>query len=228
MKIHELHGWKLSTEEAREIQKKLASRVIYEYSRIKPKLIAGVDVSVSRFSRHGRAAVALLTYPSMELVDVKAAEGEILFPYIPGLLSFREAPLVLQAFSKLKYPPDMVLVDGQGIAHPRRLGLASHLGLFLNLPTIGCAKSRLIGTHDEVPLKAKTYSYLIDNSEIIGAVVRTRQDVKPLYISIGHKVDLSSAISYVIRCCRGFRLPEPTRLAHLAANDRLSNFSVKI
>jgi len=228
MKVQALHPWKLSTDEARGIQIKLASSVIREYCGIKPRLIAGVDVSISRLSNYGRAAVTILAYPSMDLIDIKVAEGEIVFPYIPGLLSFREAPLVLQAFRKLKYIPDIVIVDGQGIAHPRRMGIASHLGLFLNIPTIGCAKSRLIGTHDEVPFDAKAFSYLYSDGEIIGAVLRTRPGIKPLYISIGHKIDLSSATSYVTQCCHGFRLPEPTRLAHLAANDRLSNLSLKI
>ncbi|MHB8084725.1 MAG: endonuclease V, partial [Dehalococcoidia bacterium] len=149
------------------------------------------------------------------------AEAEIELHYIPGLLSFREAPLIIKAFQKLNRRPDMIMVDGQGIAHPRRLGIASHLGLFLNIVSIGCAKSRLTGTHDPLPLERGAYKPLIDRDEVIGAVVRTKFAVNPLYISIGHKIDLNDSISYVLSCCKGYRLPEPTRLAHIAAGGNL-------
>ncbi|MGA2367833.1 MAG: deoxyribonuclease V [Dehalococcoidia bacterium] len=217
MKIPVLHGWDLTTAEARELQARLACRVIRRKTGIRPQTIGGIDVSVSRFSRLGRAAVVVLNYPSMKLVGVATAEAEIDFPYIPGLLSFREAPLVIKAFKKLNRKPDMIMVDGQGIAHPRRLGIASHLGLFLDIASIGCAKSRLTGTHDQLPPERGAYKPLIDGDEIIGAVLRTKLAINPLYISIGHKIDLDDSISYVLNCCRGFRLPEPTRLAHMAA-----------
>ena len=226
MEIHSLHDWDLTTEEARETQKNLARKVIYTNFMVKPRLIAGLDVSVSRFNRAGRAAVVLLGYPSLDLVEMETAEGEIRFPYVPGLLSFREVPLVLEACRKLTCKPDLILVDGQGIAHPRRFGIASHIGLLLNIPTIGCAKSRLIGMHDTVPDEVGKYSYLVDNDEIIGAAVRTRRGVNPIYISIGHKVDLPTAIHWSLKCCKGYRLPEPTRFAHLAANGGLVKPSV--
>jgi deoxyribonuclease V len=140
---------------------------------------------------------------------------------VPGLLSFREAPLILAAFEKLTATPDLVFVDGQGIAHPRRIGLASHLGLCLGLPTIGCAKSRLCGEHETPGFAAGSYAELRDNGEVIGAAVRTRAGVKPVYVSIGHMIDLPSAIRRVLDCCRGYRLPEPTRLAHMAAGGNL-------
>jgi len=191
------------------------------------KLIAGIDVSVSRYSRTGRAAVVVLNYPDLEVRDISVAEGAIDFPYIPGLLSFREAPLALQAWRGLETRPDLLMVDGQGLAHPRRLGIASHLGLLLNIPSIGCAKSRLIGTHDSLPEEAGSYSLLMENDEVIGAVVRTKHAVKPLYVSIGHRTDLDSAIRLVLNCCQGFRLPQPTRLAHIAAGGS-SDLNVRL
>jgi len=168
-----------------------------------------------------RGAVVVLSYPELELVETRVVEGKVDFPYVPGLLSFREAPLTLAAFERLDIAPDLVLFDGQGIAHPRRLGLASHLGLFLDIPTIGCAKSRLCGHYDTLGLEPGGYAELVDGEEIIGAALRTKAGTKPVYVSIGHKVNLKSAINWVMRCCRGYRLPEPTRLAHLAAGGRL-------
>ncbi len=157
----------------------------------------------------------------MELREVAIAESNIDFPYIPGLLSFREAPLYLKAWKKLKSHPDLLMVDGQGIAHPRRLGIASHLGLLLDTPAIGCAKSRLIGMHDSLPDEAGGYRLLMDKDEVIGAVVRTKHRVQPVYVSIGHRIDLDNAVSYVLECCRGYRLPQPARLAHMAAGGQL-------
>ncbi|HUT68422.1 MAG TPA: deoxyribonuclease V, partial [Dehalococcoidales bacterium] len=165
--------------------------------------------------------VVVLSYPEFELVETRIVTDRIEFPYVPGLLSFREAPLILAACEELTVTPDLLMVDGQGIAHPRRMGLASHLGLFLDIPTIGCAKSRLCGSHEEPGNEAGSYAELLDNGEVIGAAVRTRTGVKPVYVSIGHKVDLSTAIRRVLECCRGYRLPEPTRLAHQAAGGNL-------
>jgi deoxyribonuclease V len=152
---------------------------------------------------------------------MKVVERKVTLPYIPGLLSFREAPLIVAACEELSNVPDLILVDGQGIAHPRRLGLASHLGLFLDVPTVGCAKSRLCGKHKPVGEKVGSYTELVDNGDVIGAVLRTKVGVKPIYVSIGHKISLSSARKWVLNCCRGYRLPEPTRLAHLAAGGNL-------
>jgi len=211
------HPWNLNSSQARELQTRLSNEVIRHNCSRDFKLIAGIDVSVSRFSRSGRAAVVVLDYRSLELCEVSAVEGAIDFPYIPGLLSFREAPLALRAWKGLRSHPDLLMVDGQGIAHPRRLGIASHLGLLLNIPSIGCAKSRLIGTHSSLPEKAGSYRLLRENNEIIGAAVRTKQSTRPIYVSIGHRIDLDTAISLVLRCCRRYRLPQPTRMAHIAA-----------
>jgi len=157
------------------------------------------------------------------VVEVKVVDDKLNLPYIPGLLSFREAPLILAACQKLTVTPGLILVDGQGIAHPRRMGLASHIGLWLNLPTIGCAKSLLCGTHQVPGAEPGSYAEVIDNGEIIGAALRTKLGVKPIYVSIGHKIDLPTAIYWVMNCCRGYRLPEPTRLAHLAAGGNLAS-----
>jgi len=221
VRIKRLHEWDVTNAEARDIQEKLAQFVISSQFNKTPKLIAGVDISILRFSKTGRAAVVVLAYPSLELVEIQVAENDIRFPYVPGLLSFREAPLALEACRHLISRPDLVIVDAQGIAHPRRLGFASHLGLCLDIPTIGCAKSRLIGDHGDVPDEPGGYAQLYDGDEIIGAAVRTKTNVKPVFVSIGHRIDLTSAIQWVIQCCRGYRLPQPTRLAHLAANGRL-------
>jgi deoxyribonuclease V len=182
-----------------------------------PSLIAGVDISVSREQGVARGAVVVLNYPELRLVETRVVNGRVDFPYVPGLLSFREAPLTLAVCQELGVIPDLVLVDGQGIAHPRRFGLASHLGLFLDVPTIGCAKSRLCGHHQEPGDNPGSYTEVIDKDETIGAALRTKAGTKPLYVSIGHRVDLENAIYWVMKCCRGYRLPEPCRLAHLAS-----------
>jgi deoxyribonuclease V len=207
--------------EAVRLQKELAGEVFHNGDIPDPRLIAGTDISVNRFAKTGTAAVVVLNYPRLEPVEIKIVTDRLNFPYVPGLLSFREAPLILAACEELTATPDILMVDGQGIAHPRRLGLASHLGLFLDIPTVGCAKSRLCGRHDEPALEAGSHAELLDNGEVIGAVVRTRTGVKPIYVSIGHKVDLPAAIHWVLECCRGYRLPEPTRLAHQAAGGNL-------
>jgi deoxyribonuclease V len=207
--------------EAIRLQKELAGEVSHNSDIPEPRLIAGTDISVNRFAKTGTAAVVVLNYPRLEPVEIKIVTDRLNFPYVPGLLSFREAPLILAACEELTATPDILMVDGQGIAHPRRLGLASHLGLFLDIPTVGCAKSRLCGRHEEPGNAAGSHTELLDNGEVIGAVVRTRTGVKPIYVSIGHKVDLPAAIHWVLECCRGYRLPEPTRLAHQAAGGNL-------
>ena len=169
-----------------------------------------------------RGAVVVLRLPELTLVESTVAEERVEFPYVPGFLSFREAPLLLAAWERLSLTPDLVVVDAQGIAHPRRLGLASHLGLFLDVPTIGCAKSRLCGRHGDPGEDPGSSAPLMDNGEVIGAALRTKRGTKPVYVSIGHKVDLEAALHWVMACCHGYRLPEPTRLAHLAAAGRLA------
>jgi deoxyribonuclease V len=221
MQIVDRHSWQASTTKAIEIQKQLAGKVSRVGNITTPRFVAGVDISVDRWTKTGTGAVVVLSYPSLEIAEIKVVTDRINFPYVPGLLSFREMPLLLKAFEKIERVPDLVLVDGQGFAHPRRMGLASHLGLWLNIPTIGCAKSRLCGEHKTPGNNPGSYVELLDSGEVIGAVLRTRESVKPLYISIGHMIDLPSAIRFVIACCRGYRLPEPTRLAHLAAGGNL-------
>lgn len=216
MRIRNIHGWHLSVAEARELQEKLACQVSKKSDGVPFHLVAGVDISVKR-DNTAKAAVVVLTFPGLVPVEAKTAVGDIRFPYVPGLLTFREAPLLLSAFEKLQHTPDIVLVDGQGIAHPRRLGLASHLGLLLDIPTIGCAKSRLCGTHEMPADNAGSYTGLYDGEEVIGVVLRTKKGVRPVYVSIGHRCDLETAREIVLQSCRNFRIPQPTRLAHLVA-----------
>jgi deoxyribonuclease V len=221
VKIGSLHGWRVSPSEAFDLQLRLASQVSRTNEVVSPRYIAGVDISVDRERGMGRGAVVVLSYPGLEVAEVQTVEDRIDFPYVPGLLSFREAPITLAACEKLEITPDLILVDGQGVAHPRRLGLASHLGLFLDTPTIGCAKSRLCGRHFEPAREAGSHAELVDKEEVIGAVLRTKDEVNPIYVSIGHRVDLEGAIHWAMQCCQGYRLPEPTRLAHLAAGGNL-------
>jgi deoxyribonuclease V len=201
----------------------LAKNVVTENEVINPRLVAGIDISAPDTQGVARGAVVVLHYPELNIVEVKVTQGKITFPYVPGLLSFRESPLILAACEKLRNVPDLILIDGQGIAHPRRFGLASHVGLFLDLSTIGCAKSILCGQHQPVGEEIGSHAELLDKGELIGAVLRTKAGVKPIYVSVGHKIDLTSAWQWVINCCRGYRLPEPTRLAHLAAGGILTS-----
>jgi deoxyribonuclease V len=223
MKVNNLHGWQLSTSQAMEIQRRLAAEVSRENKVTAPHFIAGVDISAGKAQGMATGSVVVLSYPGLEVAEIQSVKGSLDFPYIPGLLSFRELPLTLAACERLSITPDLILVDGQGIAHPRRLGLASHLGLFLDVPTIGCAKSRLCGIHEEPPAEPGSYAEVMDKDETIGAALRTKHGVKPVYVSIGHMVDLETAIDWVMKCCRGYRLPEPTRLAHLAAGGNLEH-----
>ena len=217
MEIVRRHEWRVTTARAREIQAELAGQVSRQGRVENPHLVGGLDISVNRFARTGTAAAVVLSFPELKLLETSVVTGPIEFPYVPGLLSFREAPLTLASCEKLTQTPDFFLVDGQGVAHPRRMGIAAHLGLCLGVPTIGCAKSRLIGEYEEPGESAGNYADLIDKGEVIGAVLRTRTGVKPVYVSIGHNIDLASAVRLVLGCCRGHRLPEPARLAHQAA-----------
>ena len=217
-----LHEWNMGTKDAINTQKELRLRISRSNQPGKVRYIAGVDVMSPIFAKGtGKAAVIVLKYPELDVVEISKTNGEITFPYVPGLLSFRELPLIIKAFEKLTVRPDLVIVDGQGIAHPRRFGLASHLGLIIDIPTIGCAKSRLTGEYHEPGINKGDVEYLLDDNEIIGAILRTRTGVKPVFISIGHKIDLKNAVKWTLGCCQRYRLPEPTRIAHLAANDKL-------
>lgn len=213
--------WKIGLEQARELQRQLADRVSMVNTVSDVNVVAGVDMSIGRFKKTGRAAVVLLSFPELQPVEIQFAEMEITFPYVPGFLSFREAPVVLEALAKLSRKPDLVMVDGQGIAHPRRLGIASHIGLLLDLPTVGCAKSMLVGHHGDLAVARGSTSPLIDRNEVVGMAVRTKDRVTPIYVSVGHKIDLETGVKWVLACSKGYRLPEPTRLAHLAAGGNL-------
>lgn len=196
------------------MQKRLACKVEFTPLKRPPRLIAGMDCAFSRNGKRIIAAVVVLKSPEFELVETTNARQKVAFPYIPGLLSFREAPVCIAAAEKLKATPDIFIIDGQGVAHPRRLGLAAHLGLFFDRPTIGCAKSRLTGKFEEPGKKKGAYTLLKDGKEVIGAVVRTRTNVKPVFVSVGNKCTLKDAIKIVLKCTTKYRLPEPTRLAH--------------
>jgi deoxyribonuclease V len=229
MRVRALHEWEVSVAQAREMQFSLAKKVSTENTVVNPRLIAGIDISAPDAHGVARGAAVVLCYPELDVVEVKEAQSRIGFPYVPGLLSFREAPLILTACEKLSSVPDLVVVDGQGIAHPRRFGLASHVGLLLDLPTIGCAKSILCGAHRPVGEEAGSQAELLDKGELIGAALRTKSRVKPVYVSVGHRISLTSALEWVMKCCRGYRLPEPTRLAHLAAGGMLTrNHAAKL
>ena len=215
MNITPLHPWNVSPTEAMAIQQRLRDKVSQESGLAQVRTVAGVDVSVK--ADIAKAAVVVLDYPDLSPIDQSTAEQTVQFPYIPGLLAFREGPVVLRALETLVTEPDLFIFDAQGLAHPRRMGLATHMGLIIDRPSIGCAKSRLCGTHHEPGPERGTYTHLHDGNEIIGAVVRSRSEVQPVYVSIGHKIDLETAINYVLNCCRGYRLPETTRWAHRVA-----------
>ena len=229
MQTKKLHSWNLSYSQAADLQKRLACKVQFMPIKKPPKLTAGLDCAFSKNGQRIIAAAVVLKLPDFELIETVSATRKTTFPYIPGLLSFREAPVCIAAVEKLKSEPDVFIIDGQGIAHPRRLGLAAHLGLFFDKPTIGCAKSRLTGQFEEPSLQKGEYSllkakkaikrdtqYAIHNTqyEIIGAVVRTRSNVKPVFVSVGNKCLLKDAIKIILACTTKYRLPEPTRLAH--------------
>jgi len=214
-RFRQLHEWDVSAGEAKALQDALRSRVVRE--DVLPttiELVAGIDIGFEDGGRTTKAAVAVLTFPGLEPCECHVVRTPTTFPYVPGLLSFREVPAAIQAMEQVKRMPDVILCDGQGIAHPRRMGLASHLGLALDIPTVGAAKSRLIGTHAAVPRQKGRSVPLMDGDEQIGVVLRTRTGVKPLFVSVGHKVSLRTARSLVMRCVTRFRLPETTRLAH--------------
>jgi len=225
VKIERLHSWQVSTAQALDIQQRLAAQVSRSSEITTPHFIAGVDISRQKEQGVATGAVVVLQYPELRLVETKVVQGKLDFPYIPGLLSFREAPLTLAACERLSVTPDLILVDGQGVAHPRRMGLASHLGLFLNKPTIGCAKSLLCGSCEKPGEKPGSYAEVMDRGETIGVALRTKLGANPIYVSIGHKVNLEAVIYWVLECCLGYRIPEPTRLAHLAAGGSLEQES---
>lgn len=218
MQVPELTDWPRDAKAAIALQRELAPQVITTDQLGAVKTVAGVDVGFEDGGAITRAAVVVLTFPNLELLETAIARNPTQFPYIPGLLSFREAPTVLDALRQIRTDPDLILSDGQGIAHPRRLGIASHIGLLVDKPTIGVAKSRLVGASGDLPEEKGNWVPLIDKGERIGGVLRSRTGKNPLFISTGHRISLETAIDYVLRCTPKYRLPETTRLA-----DRLAS-----
>lgn len=227
MEIKKLHNWNLSYSQAIALQKQLSEKVQLVELKNHPKTIAGIDCALSKDNQRIIAAVIVLRIPTaerilwgpvessgFEIIETTNAIQKVSFPYIPGLLSFRESPACIAAVEKLKHEPDAFIIDGQGIAHPRRFGLACHLGLFFDKPTVGCAKSRLTGSFEDPAPEKGSYSPLKDGEEVIGAVVRTRTNVEPVFVSVGNKCSLKNAIEITLNCTTKYRIPEPTRLAH--------------
>ncbi|HXG91639.1 MAG TPA: deoxyribonuclease V [Blastocatellia bacterium] len=238
MRYKKLHDWDLTPSEAVELQKRLREQVRIEPLARDVKLIAGCDISFNKFSDVVYAGIVVLRLPELEIIDRATAITRTSFPYIPGLLSFRETPALLECWKKLDTAPDVVMLDGQGLAHPRRFGIACHFGLLIDRPTLGCAKTVLRGKFDEPARQAGSYSLMYDKGEIVGAAVRTKDNVAPVYVSVGHMIDLPGAIELALQCVKGYaadsgatlfdaspasrskyRIPEPTRQAHILVNE---------
>ena len=219
MKVNTLYPWNITTQEAARIQKKLAKKVQHKGSHKPLRTVAGADISFTRNSLVAYAGAVVMSYPDLQLIEKFTLKGKLSFPYIPGFLSFREAPILIGLFAKIKTRLDLIFFDGQGLAHPRRFGLACHMGLILDRPAIGCAKSRLTGFYDEPGINKGDKSFLVDeNQETIGAVLRSKNACKPIFISIGHKIDLETALHRTHQCTFHYRIPEPVRQAHNLVN----------
>ena len=218
MKYRKIHAWDLSPKDAIRVQYRIREMTVLKKLPLKSiKLIAGVDVSVKE--GHSKAAIVILTYPGLEIKEKITKVTKTRFPYVPGLLSFREGPVILECVKKLKYAPDLFIFDGQGLAHPRKAGLATHMGVILNKPSIGSAKSRLYGTYTEPKTKKGAYSVIKDgDGKAIGAVLRTREATKPVFVSPGHLADIQSSIKIILACSPKYKIPEPIRAAHHAAS----------
>jgi len=219
MNIKKLHDWSLTPKEAIQVQHSLKERLNFHCVKKTVNTVAGIDVSYSRKLDKVYAGIVVFSYPELDKTEETWFSGQSPFPYVPGLLSFREIPPLIEAFKKLKKTPDIIICDGQGIAHPRGFGLASHLGLLTDLPSIGCAKSRLVGeTYEQLGPQKGNFVNLYYQGKKVGVVLRTKDNVKPLYISIGHNIDLTTSIETVLSCCTKYRLPETTRAAHNLVN----------
>lgn len=221
LNIQYLHPWNVTYKEAIGIQQGLRKRLILHDKDCprKIKIIAGADISYSKQNDLFYAAVILMEFPSMKILEEQTIFEKAPFPYIPGLLSFREGTAFLKIFENLHHTPDTVIFDGQGIAHPRGIGLASHMGLFLDIPTIGCAKTKLVGQYGELGNNVGDYTDLILDDQIVGTVLRTKKKVKPVFVSPGHLIGIRKAADVVLLCCRGYKLPEPIRRAHFVVNQ---------
>jgi deoxyribonuclease V len=217
--MRELHRWDVTPAQARSIQEDLRKLVIPRDELGSLSTVAGVDVGFEQGGRVTRAAVAVLSYPGLDLLDQAIARRPTSFPYVPGLLSFREIPAVLEAIESLRIQPQLLLCDGQGYAHPRRFGLACHLGVLTDLASIGVAKSRLLGKYSDLGNEKGAMAWLSDGDEVIGAALRTRTGVRPVFVSIGHRICLATSIEIVLACTTRYRLPETTRLAHRLASE---------
>lgn len=226
LKYLNLHSWEVNPQEAIKIQKDLKSNISLKKSFSKIDKIAGADVSY--YQNKMIAGVIIFEFPNLKIIERQFFVSPVNFPYIPGLLTFREGPSLLAAFKKIKNEPDIILFDGQGIAHPRRMGIATHLGLFLGKPTIGCAKSRLSGKYTSVGEEKGDYALLEEGEEVLGAVLRTRKRVKPIFVSPGHKIDLPNSIEIVLKCIVKYRLPLPVREAHIFVNQIRNNLALEM
>jgi deoxyribonuclease V len=220
MQVHHRHDWNVSAQEAVDIQKRLAGELVtdapLDFGAV--EYVAGVDVSVK--DNISQAAVVVMTYPHLEPIETATAKMPTPFPYIPGLLTFREGPVLVDAFEQLQHEPDVFVFDGMGRIHPRRMGIAAHMGLWLQRPTIGVGKTHLIGEYDQPGTEKGSYSWITDKGETIGALLRTRANVKPVYVSVGHMGELTNTVEFVLKCSPKYRLPRPIRLAHKAAGKR--------
>src|SRR4030042_2771244 len=217
-----LHPWKVSIEKAIRIQENLKGRLILKKTFSSLKTIGGADVAYSINKNSFFGAIVVLSYPEMKLIDNATAQGKISFPYIPGLFSFREGPILVKVFQGLKVKPDLMIFEGHGIAHPGGLGLASHMGLWFNLPSIGCARTPLLKEFDSPALSRGSFEWIFLKGKKVGAVVRTRQGVKPVFVSPGHRIDLMTSIRIVLATCQRYRIPEPLRKAHQISREMLS------
>lgn len=225
--IHRFHPWNVTPTRAVQIQRRLRTRVVAS-GRVRPACVAGADLAFFPGSDRVIASVVLLAYPSMKILETVVRLDRTSFPYVPGLLSFRETPPLLRAFQRLRQVPDLIFIDGDGLSHPRAAGIACHMGVLLDIPVIGCAKSILYGRFMEPRNRVGAVSYLYDKQHaIIGAAVRTRAGVQPVFISVGHRISLAHAISLTLRCAKGFRIPEPTRQAHILAERAKREGSVR-
>jgi deoxyribonuclease V len=229
MKIHRLHSWRVTPEEAVRIQEQLRRKVTAHGRVPTPALVAGADAAFDLQQGRVFAAVVILRFPSLEPVETVAHQERLSFPYIPGLLSFREGSALLHAFEKVRHDPDAIFIDGHGLSHPRAAGIACHIGVCLDKATIGCAKSRLIGTHRTPGLSRGATTPLYDaKGRVIGAVVRTRSRVRPIFVSVGHRISLGQAVQLTLACGKGYRLPEPTRQAdHLAEQAKRTGLGIR-
>lgn len=213
MRFKNTHCWNLNPKEAIKLQDRLKRKIQIKKMAVSPRLIAAADVAFRRGT--ATAAAVVINYPELKVIESMRETAKISYPYIPGLLTFREGPVLEKCFKHLKNKPDIIIFDGQGLAHPRSMGIATHMGIILNKPTIGCAKTRLYGKCTEPGKERGAFSYLFDErGKKIGAVLRTRSNVKPVYVSVGNKIDLDSCIKVILSCAKKYRIPEPIRLAH--------------